>query len=153
MEGTMPANYENVRPISRRAGADFTAAAPAGGQYRFCVVNPNAVVGNGPDIPGQYGGPQQITVDPGNVILAGAGVNALGVIAGKAGLGQPIEVHVGGRTLVICGGTIAAGDNVSSDANAAAITHSSTNHILGIAFEAGVAGDIISIDFARSGEA
>lgn len=149
----MAASYENVRAISRRAGADFSQ--PGVGQYRFCVVNPNAVDNLAPpDNPGLwYGGAQSLIIPAGNVILAGAGANALGVIAGKALAGQPIEVHVSGRTVVVCGATVTAGDEVSSDLNGAAITHSSTNHILGIAFDSGVAGDLISIDFGRAGEA
>ncbi|HEY5412053.1 MAG TPA: capsid cement protein, partial [Caulobacteraceae bacterium] len=125
------------------------------GEYRFCKVNPNSVTGVGPSNPGKwYGGAQgQITVDPGNVVLCGAGQNALGVIVGKAALGQPIEVQIGNRALVVCGGTVTAGDQVASDANAAAITQTSTNHILGTALDSGVAGDLISITFSPRGEA
>lgn len=147
------ANFEKVETISRIAGADFSQ--PGVGEYRFCVINPNSVTAPGPDNPGLWYGSAQgeLTVDPGNVILAGAGVNAFGVIVGKSQFGQPIEVQIGNRALVVCGGTVTAGDQLSSDANAAAITHSSTNHILGTALDSGVAGDIISMTFSPRGEA
>jgi hypothetical protein len=150
----MPANFERVQSISRTAGADFSQ--PGVGEYRFCVVNPNPVTNyTNPDNPGLWygspGGPPEIPA--GNVILCGVGAQALGVIAGKALPGQPIEVQDGGRALVVCGGAVAVGDELQSDANAAAITHTGSGHILGLALDAGVAGDIISMSFSPRGEA
>jgi hypothetical protein len=139
MEGLMPANSEVVRSLSRVAGADFSGGGV--GQYRFCKVSAVDVVVDG------------VTIPAGCVVLAGAGVRALGVIVGKAPAGEPIEVGIEGRLLVVCGGTVAPGDAVSSDVNSAAITHTSTNQICGIALDGGDAGDIISIQFDRSGQA
>ncbi len=122
----MASNNERVISISRLAGADFSGANP--GQYRF---------GN-------------IAAD-GSVALCGAGLRAEGVLMGKQIAGHAIELGVGGRLQVVCGGTVTAGDAVSSDANAAAVTQSSTAIVNGTALESGVAGDIISILFAPQG--
>lgn len=151
----MPAsNFEKVESISRIAGADFSQ--PGVGQYRFCVINPNAVDAyTPPDNPGLWYGSAAgpIPIDPGNVILATAGQNALGIIIGKSLPGQPIEVQIGNRGLVVCGGAIADGAEIQSDANGAAITQTGSGHILGIALEAGVAGQLISMTFSPRGEA
>lgn len=148
------ANFEKVESISRIAGADFSGDGV--GEYRFCKVNPNAVTNYVPaSNPGKWYGSNGAPppIEPGNVILAGAGANALGVIIGKALAGQPIEVQIGNRALVVCGGTVVAGDQVQSDANSAAITQTGSGHILGIALDSGSAGDLISMTFSPRGEA
>jgi len=151
----MPANFEKVESITRIAGGDYSQ--PGVGQYRFCVINPNSVVpATGLDNPGLWYGSAQgpAPIAGGNVIVnTSAGGACFGVLLGKARAGEAIEVGVGGRLLVVCGGTVAAGDSVGSDAAGAAVTHSGSNHILGVALEAGVAGDIISISFDRAGTA
>jgi hypothetical protein len=147
----MPSNFEKVESISRLAGQDLSTSAT---QYRFGVINANAVTGAGPDIPGQYGSPSTITVPAGNVTVnAVNGAQCTGIILGKAQFGQPVEFGVGNRLLIVLGGTVAAGAQVQSDANGAAITQTGSGHIMGIALEAGVAGDQISMQFSPRGEA
>ncbi len=148
----MPSNFERVLSISRRAGQDLSGAAT---QYLFGTINPNSVTGAGPDIPGQYGAPSTITVDPGNVVVTSSnGGQAEGIIVGKAQFGQPVEFCFAGRCPVVAGAAIAAGAQVQSNAAGQAITQTGSGHILGIALEAAAgAGDQISILFSPRGEA
>lgn len=122
----MPSNLEKVQSISRIAGSDMSGANP--GQYRFGEIQAD-----------------------GTIKVAGAGVRADGVILGKQIAGHAIEVGIAGRLLITYGGTVTAGDALSSDANGAAITQSSTNDVLGTALESGVAGDVGSLLFAPQG--
>lgn len=150
--------YENVKEISLIAGADFSMPTfgAAGGQYRFGIINPNAVSGlTNPDNPGQgyqgaipYGGATTtISVVAGNVVVAGANALNVVVIAGKALPGQPIECHTKGTgaTLVIAGGAIAAGQTVAVGANGVAVQ--SASNVVGVARTGTVegAGDLISV--------
>ncbi len=122
----MASNLEKVQSISRIAGSDMSGTNP--GQYRF----------------------GEIAAD-GTVHVAGAGVRADCVILGKQIAGHAIECGIDGRLLIVYGGTVTAGDALSSDANGAAITQSSTNIVNGTALESGVAGDIGSMIFAPQG--
>ena len=155
----MPANYERVLSVSRLAGADYTGNDGAG-LYRFAIINPNPIAAGSytnPQVPGLwYGSAAGAPAIPaGNVIVnTTAGGDCDYVIVGKALPGQPIECAFSGRVLVVVGaGGVAAGQSVSSDAAGQAIAHTSGNHILGTANETGVAGDIVSINFARRGVA
>jgi hypothetical protein len=108
-----------------------------------------------PDNPGLWfgsaAGPPAIP--PGNVLVnTVAGANCDFVIMGKALPGQPIECGYSGRLLVLCGAAIAVGQAVMSDNQGRAVPWTSGNHILGDAFEAGAAGDQISINFHPRGE-
>lgn len=119
----MASNYEKVQSISRIAGADLSDS-----QYRFTKVNAAA-----------------------RVVLAGSGERAMGVTIGKAEEGRAIEIGIGGRLLVVLGATVAAGADVQSDANGAAITQTSTGISCGTCLEGGVAGDVTSIVFDPQG--
>jgi len=145
-------SYEKIHSISRLAGANYTAAAPEGAEYRFAVINPDPVTGANPDSPGLYGGSAEITVPCGNVIVnTSAGADCFGVFGGKAIFGDPIEVIFGGRCVVIAGGTIAIGDLVSSDDTGAAVAQSGEAVILGTALSAAVAGEQLDILFNSPG--
>lgn len=122
----MPSNLEKVQSISRIAGADFSGSNP--GQYRFVIVAAD-----------------------GTVTLSGAAALADGILLGKQIAGHAIEVGIGGRLLVVAGAAIVAGQDLSSDANSAAIPQASTAPILGTALESGAAGDIISVLWAPKG--
>ncbi len=127
----MPSNRENVRSISRIAGADFSGDNP--GQYRFCKVSATQQTVGG------------VTIDAGCVVLAGNGERAIGVLSGKQFFGHAIEVSYSGREQVICGGAVTVGDKVQSDANGAAVTQSATGCVQGEAMESGASGEIISV--------
>jgi len=155
--------YNSTTTLSFAAGADYqtpvspTTSPMSAGQYRFCVINASEVTDYvSPDVPGYWygssGNPPPIPA--GNVLVnTSAGADCIGVISGKALPGQPIAVDVAGQTQVVLGGTVTVGDSLSSDATGAAITHTSTNHILGQALASGVAGDIIGMLFQPRGEA
>jgi len=114
----MPSNYENVRSITRVAGADLSDS-----QYRFVKVGSD-----------------------GRVVLSGNGERAVGVTGGKAAENRAIEVAFSGRVLVIAGAAVTAGDKVQSDANGAVITQASTGIVCGEALEtASQAGELISV--------
>ena len=79
--------------------------------------------------------------------VAGAG-EGFGAAMSDADIGSFAEVAmIGGGAKIECGGTIAKGAMVSSDASGNGITTASAGDlVLGIAQEAGVVGDIISIE-------
>jgi hypothetical protein len=87
------------------------------------------------------------------VVLAAAGTDKIfGVLsrlnaAGSTAVGATVNVHArnaSGTFKVICGGTVAIGDQLTSDsAGKAVATTTSGDHVLGEACEAGVAGQII----------
>jgi hypothetical protein len=133
----MPANYENVRSISRLAGADFSGGIQGAnaGIYRFVKLNTTAIALDNGD---------QIAPGAG-VILAGNGDRCIGVLSGKQIKGHAISVDFSGRTKVVCGAAVTAGDKVQSDANGAAIPQASTGCVQGEAFESGAAGEVISV--------
>lgn len=79
----------------------------------------------------------------GQIVVAGAGVNVLGVLQDKPIAGRVGCVCIFGRTNMVYGGTVAAGDPVSSDATGRAVTTvGATTKIIGRALVAGVVGDI-----------
>lgn len=123
MTANTPANYEAVRCISRVAGQDMTGTNT---EYRFCVMQADGTV----------------------VVNTNAGAKCLGTLNGKAPMGAPVEVGIGGRNLVVLGGTVAAGADIESDGNGAAILYSSGER-LGTTLTGGVAGDISDIVFDR----
>jgi hypothetical protein len=74
------------------------------------------------------------------------GSGGVGIIQQGMGVGENIPVEAKGISQVVYGGTIAAGDQLTNDANGAVITATlSTDAIIGTAFVAGVAGDIGTI--------
>jgi hypothetical protein len=90
----------------------------------------------------------------GQIDLSANGAAADGVLLNDpSAAGQAATVCVSGRVTVVCGGTIAAGASVASDTAGVAITAATADIILGKALEAGVAGQVISIDFFKGGNA
>jgi hypothetical protein len=101
--------------VSRIATTDLSTS-----QYRFVALDANS-----------------------QIVLAGAGVNVLGVLQDKPIAGRVGAVCIFGRTSVVYGGTVAAGDPVSSDATGRAVTTvGATTKIVGKALAAGVVGDV-----------
>jgi hypothetical protein len=95
--------------------------------------------------------------------LAGAGAEALGVLQNDPTSGQAAAIRVMGVSKVVYGGTIAVGDQVSSDASGKAVKYTAASvsagtpeplagtHCLGIALIAGVSGDTGSIALTHAG--
>lgn len=96
------------------------------------------------------------------IVKAGAADNsvALGAAAtdkvlgvanslGADAAGDRVDVVLGGSADVVYGGTVAAGDLLTSDAAGAAVTAAPAagvnNRVVGLALKAGVAGDIGSV--------
>ncbi len=119
----MPANRENARSITRLAGFDASAA-----KYKFVKINASGLA-----------------------VLAGSGERAIGVANGNGVENHALPIDISGRVLVELGASVAAGAVVQSDASGLCITQASTGIVMGTAFEGGVAGDVVSIDFAPQG--
>lgn len=81
-----------------------------------------------------------------DLALCGDGARADGVLYSAPGSGEAGEVQLlGGILRVECGGTIAAGANVASNATGEAVVATTGEVILGRALEAGADGRIISV--------
>lgn len=66
---------------------------------------------------------------------------------GGRAAGDQITLIRSGPAEVILGGTVAAGDQLGSDANGAAVAHTTDNGWVGaVAREPGVSGDVIRVD-------
>ncbi|MEM7806281.1 MAG: hypothetical protein AAF545_15330, partial [Pseudomonadota bacterium] len=108
------------------AGADLSAV-----QFHFVVIDSDA-----------------------QISAAGNGAAAVGVLQNKpAAAGRGASVAVGGVTRVECGGTIAAGADIGSDANGNAVAATTGDTILGVATEGGASGEIIAMIFQPRGTA
>jgi hypothetical protein len=83
---------------------------------------------------------------------AAAGGNAIGVLLNNpSAAGRAATVCVGGSVNVICGGTIAAGAQIQSGADGAALLAATGDVVLGYAREAGVVGQVIEMEFITGG--
>lgn len=87
---------------------------------------------------------------PNQVVLAGAATDKIiGVTLDQASAGQTLTVRLrtaAGTLSVKLGGTVAAGDAVTSNADGVGIaTTTAGDQILGYALEAGVSGDVIEV--------
>jgi len=83
----------------------------------------------------------------GKVVLASAATDViLGVLeqGGKAGETVSVALINGNGTFKVkLGGTVAAGSNLTTDANGLAVTAATGNTVFGRALSAGVSGDVI----------
>lgn len=80
------------------------------------------------------------------VTFAGAGEKSCGILQDKPVSGEACNVAKGGISKAKIGGNVAAGANLMSDAAGVLITATSGNHVVAVALEAGVSGDIISVN-------
>ena len=94
-----------------------------------------------------------VTATARSVALTGDGAAADGVLLNNPANGGAATVVVFGRVVVEAGGTIAAGAQVASNAAGEAVTAATGDIVLGKALEAGVDGQLISIDFYKGGNA
>lgn len=125
-------------------GQDFTFPASAdlsANQFRFMVLNTSK-----------------------KLVLAGANVSCVGVLqdapnaADRAG-----GVRCFGITKLTLGGTVAANDKIASDANGKGVKATAASvsagtpeplagsYVMGVALEAGVSGDVISVLLTHAG--
>lgn len=103
-------------------------AASAVTQFRFVTLNASAKVAH-----------------------TGAGLRAEGVALAGAATDQVLPVAYEGRVTVVAAGTITAGATVASNASGQAVAATTGNVILGRALEAGVSGQVITIELDRAG--
>ena len=80
-----------------------------------------------------------------NGTVSGAGEKAYGICDVETESGQYAPIATTGILLVEAGGTIAVGDEVTSDANGKAITLGNNQKSNGYALDAGADGDVIRI--------
>lgn len=94
--------------------------------------------------------------NPGMALTSAATDILLGVNLDKPNSGEVGGVATkarGGICPVVYGGTVAVGDKLTSDANAAAIaTTAAGNSVLGLAVKAGAAGDIGEVDLGSASD-
>lgn len=110
--------------ISLVAGADLSAK-----QFHF--VKPNS---------------------SGQAVAANAtDITQVGVLQNDPTSGQTGTVRVAGVSKVKIAGTVAAGAEVTSDANGAGVAAATTKLVLGVALTGGVTGDVISVLVAVRG--
>jgi hypothetical protein len=90
----------------------------------------------------------------GAVAATGAGLKADGVLLNDPNTGEAATVAVFGRVIVEVGtGGVTAGAEVASGANGVAVAAASTAIRLGKALETGVAGQLVTVDFYKGGNA
>ena len=105
------------------AGADLSAA-----QFTFVSLDANA-----------------------KAIPTGAGLAGFGLLEVGTAAGGACTVTKTGKVMVSCGGTVTIGGNVSADANGSAVDSTAGDIILGVAYEAGVNKQVISIELSDAG--
>jgi hypothetical protein len=74
---------------------------------------------------------------------------AAGVLLNDPVAGGAATVAYDGRVTVVCGGTVTRGGEVASDASGEAVDATTDDVIVGYALEAGVDGQVITIELAR----
>lgn len=111
---------ERLETISVPANADLSAK-----QYCFVKVNSS-----------------------GRLVAAGDGELALGILQDKpAAAGRAGCVATGGVSKCLLGGTVTAGDRVSSNSDGAGVSEGTGDNItMGIAMESGASGEIIAVN-------
>lgn len=81
------------------------------------------------------------------------GEKILGPLLNDPTATQHGTVQLDGIGEVKLGGTVAIGDNLTTDANGAAVATTTTGHwVFGRALDAGVVGDVISVNLEKTGE-
>jgi len=93
----------------------------------------------------------------GGIVIAGAGENALGLLIAttpeKVEAGEDVTVQIKDIGLWITGAAVAAGAELTSDANGAAVTAAQGDYVTAIALEAATAaGQVIKVQIVKSGK-
>lgn len=93
----------------------------------------------------------------GGIVLAGAGENALGLLIAttpeKVEAGEDVTVQIKDIGLWKTGGAVAAGAELTPDANGAAVTAAAGKYVTAIALEAATAaGQVIKVQIVKSGK-
>lgn len=88
-----------------------------------------------------------------DVVVAGAGDATVGVLIVGGTAGQAVSVAYDGVVQVVAGDAFQAGEALAADANGAAIAAGTGAIIAGYARQTAVAGQIVSVDIDRGGNA
>jgi len=95
-----------------------------------------------------------VTIDgSGQLALAGAGARAFVLVDKPDAAGETGTVIVVGKTKVVAGGTISAGNNVTPDASGEAVVAATGDEICGIAMEDAAAGELCQVLVVNGGVA
>jgi hypothetical protein len=81
-------------------------------------------------------------------VCAAATDKPIGVLQNKPNTGEVMDILVTGVTKMILGGTVAAGDDLTSDASGRAITavaNAGANRIMGVALQGGTVGLVVEV--------
>lgn len=81
----------------------------------------------------------------GNVVLARAGENAIGILQNKPEQGKVAEVMSLGISKAVYGGTVTAGQNLAVDSEGRLVNASGNSAVIGVALESGEANEIHSV--------
>jgi len=81
----------------------------------------------------------------GQMILSGAGENALGILQDKPTSGQVGAVCCLGKSMAIYGASVTAGQNLASDASGKLVPATGSDAVVAVAAESGSSGDICSV--------
>lgn len=79
------------------------------------------------------------------IVVAGDGVHALGVIIEGGTSGVQSSIQFGGIAKVKLGGTVSIMGPVASDGSGNGVAATSGEHVMGVALQGGVSGDIIPV--------
>ena len=86
-----------------------------------------------------------VTLDASSeLVLAGAGLTAIGVLQTNPDVGEEGTIEAIGITKMVAGATIAPGDRLELDASSRAIV-ATTGVVIGICIEGGAIGEIASV--------
>ena len=80
-----------------------------------------------------------------------AGERCFGIVENDPAAGGEATVVVSGKTRIVCGGTIAAGAQIQTDASGEALTAATGDVVMGYALEAGVDGQVIAMELIQGG--
>ena len=94
--------------------------------------------------------------DDGNITHAGKGENAIGLFIATTpelvNAGDDVTVQIKDIGLWVTGDAVAAGAELTSDANGAAVTPEQGDYVTAIALEAAAAGQVIKVQIVKSGK-
>jgi hypothetical protein len=81
----------------------------------------------------------------GQMVISGAGENALGILQDKPASGQVGAVCCLGKSMAIYGASVTAGQNLASDASGKLVPATGSDAVVAVAAESGSSGDICSV--------
>ncbi|MGB9886747.1 MAG: hypothetical protein ACPLRW_07115 [Moorellales bacterium] len=81
----------------------------------------------------------------GQVVLAGAGENAIGILQNKPANGQAAQIMVLGESKAVYGASVTAGQNLAADASGKLVPASGEAAVLAVALESGGANEIHTV--------